>query len=331
MKRIIDGGAGAAVTRRSLVGGALACGLVRPAAAADDYPSRPVRFVLGYAAGSGPDLISRFFADRLKTHLRTVVVENKPGFGGNLGADQVARSKPDGYTLHPTGGTSLAAAPAIYRNVPFDVRRDLVMVAMFARQPTLLVVGHTSPAKTLAELSQILREKGDRGRWGSAIPTARVLGALYQQSIGVKAVEVQYKTSADWIADLNAGSLDFAFIDAASGLGHARQNRIRPLAGSSGQRTAAIPDVPAMREGGVDIDVSSWWCVYAPAQTPDAILDKLHGWIDAEVRSPEAKAFLANIGNDPWSMTRAEAQAYHLEEVDRWAHYAKVAGIEPQG
>ncbi|MDB5596158.1 MAG: Extra-cytoplasmic solute receptor [Hyphomicrobiales bacterium] len=205
------------------------------------------------------------------------------------------------------------------------------MVAMLSRQPTLLVVGQPSPARTLAELSAILREKGDKGRWGTAIPTARVLGALYSHSIGVKPVEVQYKTSADWIADLNGGSLDFAFIDAASGLGHARQNRIRALAGSSGDRTAAIPDVPSMREGGIDIDVSSWWAIYAPSGTPDPVLDRLHGWITEEVRSPEANAFLANIGNDPWPLSRAEAQAFHLQEVDNWSRYAKLAGIEPQG
>jgi tripartite-type tricarboxylate transporter receptor subunit TctC len=193
------------------------------------------------------------------------------------------------------------------------------------------VVGQSSPARTLPELSAILREKGEKGKWGSAIPTARVLGALYSESIGVKPVEVQYKTSADWIGDLNAGSLDFAFIDAASGLGHARQKRIRMLAGSSGTRTASVPDVPSMREGGIDIDVSSWWAIYAPAETPAAILDRLHGWITQEVRSAEARSFLANIGNDPWPMSRDEAQAFHLEEVDRWARYAKLAGIEPQG
>jgi tripartite-type tricarboxylate transporter receptor subunit TctC len=158
-----------------------------------------------------------------------------------------------------------------------------------------------------------------------------VLGTLYGRSIGARPVEVQYKTSADWIPDLNAGTLDFAFIDAASGLGHARQNRLRPLAGSGADRTAAIPDVPSLKESGVNVDLASWWAIYAPSQTPQRILDQLHSWIDKEVQAPEARAFLSNIGNDPWSLPRNEAQAYHLADVDRWASFAKLAGIEPQG
>ncbi|MDF2119773.1 tripartite tricarboxylate transporter substrate binding protein [Roseiarcaceae bacterium H3SJ34-1] len=321
------------ISRRQFVGGAagLAAAGSAPLAFAQAYPSRPVRFLLGYAAGSGPDLIARFYAERLRPLMKTIVVENKPGAGGNIAAEQVARAKPDGYTLHPTGGGSLAAAPVIYREVPFDVERDLVVVAMLARQHTLLVVGANSPAKDMNELSAILKAKGDKGRWGSAIPTARVLGTLYSQSIGVAPVEVQYKTSADWIPDLANDMLDFAFIDSASGLGHARQGRIRALAGSSATRISALPDIPTMKSFGVDVDMASWWAVYAPAATPEPLQDQINQWFNEQSATPEAKAFLNGIGNEPWPLPRREAEAYHLEEVKNWARYVKIAGIQPQG
>ncbi|MDT2020597.1 tripartite tricarboxylate transporter substrate binding protein [Methylocella sp. CPCC 101449] len=320
------------IDRRAFVVSGLSVAALYPAAAqAQAYPSKDVHFVLGYAPGSGPDVIARFFAEKLRPVLKTVVVENKPGAGGNIAAEYVARAKPDGYTLHPTGGGSLAASPATYKKMSFDVANDLTMVAMFSRQPTLMVVGPNSPVKTLADLTKVLREKGDKASYGTAFPTARVLGSLYADSIGAKPLDVQYRTSADWITDLGNGALDFAFIDSASGVGHANAGRVRIIAVSTGERSAAMPQYPTMREQGFDIDIASWWSVFAPARTPAAILDPLHGWITDVVRTDDARRFLFSIGNEPWPMSRADAQAFYLKEIKDWADYFRRAGIEKQG
>jgi tripartite-type tricarboxylate transporter receptor subunit TctC len=320
------------VDRRSLVFGASAAAVLPPTIAlGQSYPDRDVHFVVGYAPGSGPDLIARFFADKLRPAMKTVVVENKTGAGGNIAAEYVARAKPDGYTLHPTGGSSLAASPSLLKRMSFDVARDLVMVAMFARQVTLLVVRPESPVKTLSDLSALLKEKGEKASFGTAFPAARVLGILYADSIGAKPVEIQYRTSADWLSDLANGSLDFAFIDSAAGIGHATAGRFRVIAVSSGERSKVMPQYPTMRESGFDIDIPSQWCVFAPARTPDSILDRLHDWITDVVQSEEARKFLFSLGNEPWPMSRADAQAFFIKQIGDWEGYVRRARIEKQG
>jgi tripartite-type tricarboxylate transporter receptor subunit TctC len=165
-------------------------------AGAQAYPSQDVHFVVGFAAGSGPDTIARFVAEKMRPALgRTIIVENKVGAGGNIATEYVARSKPDGYTIYITGGSALAASGHLYKNPPVNVLTAFDTVATFSVQPVLMVVGPNSPAKTLPELTAILKKKGDKASYGVAFPSARVAGALYNQKAGLKAVEVQYRTS----------------------------------------------------------------------------------------------------------------------------------------
>jgi tripartite-type tricarboxylate transporter receptor subunit TctC len=222
-----------------------------PVAAAQEYPSRDIRFIVGFAAGSGPDTIARFLSEKLRPRLnQPMIVENKVGAVGNIATEYVARAKPDGYTLYITGGTALAASGFLFKNQPVDVAKAFDTVATLSKQPTLLVVGANSPAKALPDLTAILKQKGEKGTYGTAFPSARVLGALYKQAAGLQAVEVQYRTSKDWVNDLNSGTIDFAFIDSVSGVGLGKEGRLRILAGTTGERTASLPDVPTMREAG---------------------------------------------------------------------------------
>src|SRR6476646_2249705 len=247
------------LTRRGLALSAatsLSVMLLGREAFAQTYPSQDIHFIVGFAPGSGPDLIARWIAEKIRPHLdnRTILIENKVGAGGNIATEYVARAKPDGYVIYVTGGSALAASGHLFKHPPVDVTKAFESIATLARQPTLVVVGPNSPYKSVTELQAGMKSKSDKASYGTAFPTARVLGAMLRDSAGGKAVEVQYRTSADWINDLASGTLDFAIIDSASGGGHARQGRIRIVAVSTADRFSTMPEVPTLKESGVDVN-----------------------------------------------------------------------------
>jgi tripartite-type tricarboxylate transporter receptor subunit TctC len=302
------------------------------AQSAPPYPSQDVHFICGFAPGSGPDIITRFMADKMRPHLkRTIVVENKVGAVGNIATEYVAKAKPDGYTVYITGGNSLAASMFLFKNPPVDVGKDLDIVATLSKQPTLLVVGPNSPHKTLAELTAAIKLKGEKASYGTAFPTARILGALYRNSAKTQAVEVQYRTSADWINDLTNGSLDFAFIDSVSGVNRAKQGSFRVLAVTTGERPQALPDYPTMKESGYPIDVPSWWGAFVPAGTPKAVIDQLNAAFSEVINSEEGRKFNRELGGDSWITTADFAHNFYLKEIKDWGEYVRIAKIEPQG
>lgn len=324
------------LTRRDFIGSsaaALSLSSFGAEALAQAYPSQDVHLVVGFAPGSGPDVITRWLSERMRPLLnnRAILVENKVGAGGNIATEYVARAKADGYTLCMNGASVLSASAYLYKNPPVDVSKAFATVATLARQPTLIAVAPNSSYKTIQDLVAGLKSKGDKASFGTAFPTARVLGALISRAGGGKAVEIQYRTSADWISDLASGNVEFGVIDAASGTGHARQNRIRILAVSTAERFPIMPDVQTMKEGGINVDLPSWWGIWAPAGTPEAILDQLHAVFTAVVKTDEAKKFFNGITNEPWPMTRAEAHQAYLGEYKNWAEYVRIANIEPQG
>lgn len=301
-------------------------------ARAEDYPSQDIHFIVGFAPGSGPDVIARFVSEKMRVRLnRTIIVENKVGAGGNIASEYVARSKPDGYTIYITGGSALAASPYLMKNPPFDVLKSFDIVATLSIQPTLMVVGANSPAKSLGDLTKILKEKGDKASYGTAFPSARVLGALYKKKEGLKTVEVQYRTSKDWLNDLNRGDVDFAIIDAVSGVGLAKQGSLRIIAGSADQRSSSLPDLPTMKESGVDISVPGWWAAFTPVAVPQPVINKLHDDFSAVVSSEDGKTFFHKLANDPYVTTLNQAKQIYLNEYKSWGGYVRDANIEPQG
>jgi tripartite-type tricarboxylate transporter receptor subunit TctC len=301
-------------------------------AAAQSYPTQDIHFVVGFAAGSGPDTIARFVAEKIRVKLnRTIIVENKVGAIGNIATEHVARAKPDGHTLYITGGNALAASGHLFKNPPVDVSKAVVTVATLSRQPVMLVVGPKSSAKTLAELTALVKQKGDKAAYGTAFPSARVAGAFYRNLADTKAVEVQYRTSKDWINDLTNGAIDYAFIDSTSGVGLAAEGRLRVIALTMGERSKALPQYPTMKEGGVALDMPGWWAVFAPAGTPKPIIDQLNKAFSEVVSSEEGRTFFTRLGNDPWVTTPAEGHAFYLKEYKDWGEYVRVAKIEPQG
>ena len=307
--------------------------LAPPAPArAQDYPTENIHFICGFAAGSGADVIVRFFADKMRPILgKTIIVENKPGAIGNIATEYVARAKPDGYTVYVTSGAALAANMHIFKNPTVDVTKQLQIVTTINRIPMMIAVSVTSPHKSIAELTAAMKAKGDKGTYSTNNPPARVVGAMYNAAAGLNTVEVQYRSSAETLNDVASGAVDYAIYDSVFATIQSKQGKIRVLAVAAGERSKSSPDYPTMTELGYKMDLGSWWGAMVPAATPRPIVEKLQGAFVTVISSEEGAKFLASIASDPWILGPDEAQSYWRKEVDDWREHVKVAKIEPQG
>jgi tripartite-type tricarboxylate transporter receptor subunit TctC len=311
----------------------VAAGLAATAATAQEYPSQDIRVICAFPAGSGADVLVRYFAEKLRPiSKRTVIVENKVGAQGNIATQYVARSKPDGHTIYIHAGSAVAANQSLFRKPPVDVAKALRVVATINRQPFMLVVdAKKSPYKTVAELTAAMKKKGDKATYGTAAPNGRIMGQLYLSVAGFKAVEVLYKTGSDSLNEMSSGRLDFATLDPVLALAQHRAGRLRILGVSTGQRLDASPDLPTMTEEGVKMDLTGWWAVMVPTGTPKPAVDKLHRWFVEIVSTPETKAFLNKFGGDPFINTPDKAQAMFESAIKEWGEYIRLAKIEPMG
>jgi tripartite-type tricarboxylate transporter receptor subunit TctC len=323
------------ISRRSLLTGVAALAavpVVSSVAHAQPWPAQDIHFVCGFAPGSGADVIVRFFAEKVRVMAgRPVIVENKVGAGGNIATEYVARAKPDGYTVYITGACALAANQHVIKNPPVDIGKALQIVGTINKQPTMLGVRADAPWQTMAELTAAMKQKGEKASYATANPSAKVVGALYKQSAGLTAVEVSYRTSADYLNDLASGNIDFAIPDNVFGVAQVRAGRMRILAVSTGERMQSAPDYPTFKELGHPIDIRNWWAGLVPAATPRPVVAQLGQWISSIVASDEGKTFLAGIASDPWVSSPDEAQAFFLKQIEQWGEYVRIAKIEPQG
>jgi tripartite-type tricarboxylate transporter receptor subunit TctC len=301
-------------------------------AVAQQYPSQDIHLICGFAAGSGADVIVRFIGEKMKVLSgRSVIVENKPGAGGNIATEYVARSKPDGYTVYITGASALAANMHVLKNPSVDVGKALQIVATVNKQPVMIAVRPDSPYKTIAELTAAMKAKGDKASYAQANPTAKVVGAMYKEKAGLQAVEVSYKTGAEYLNDLASGAIDYAIPDNVLAVAQERNGRMKLLAVSTGERMKSAPQYPTMTESGYPMDLRGWWAGLVPTGTPKPVVDQLNVWISQIVSSEEGQKFLANIASDYWVSKPEEAQAYFLEQIKQWGEYVRIAKIEPQG
>jgi tripartite-type tricarboxylate transporter receptor subunit TctC len=301
-------------------------------ARAQSYPAQDVQFICGFAAGSGADIIVRYFADKMRPLMnRTIVVQNKPGALGNIATEFVARAKPDGYTIYVTGANSVAANMHVFKKPPVDAGNALRIAATINKATMMLAVAADAPWKTMPELTAAMKQKGDKASYGFANPTSKVLGAMYKEKAGLQAVEVAYRTGADYLNELYSGKIDYAVVDNIQGMTQSRAGRMRLLAVGAGERMQAAPEIPTLTEFGYPMNIRSWWAALVPAATPQPIVDQLNAWFSQVVESPEARTFLHGIASDPWVSKPDEAQAYFLQQIKDWGDYVRVAKIEPQG
>jgi len=311
----------------------LAALLCSPAQAQQDYPNRPIKLVCAFVAGSGADIVHRYFADKLRvvTGGAPIIVENKPGASGNLAHAYVANSKPDGYTVYPVGGSTLASSVHLFKQPPIDPMKDLEPINTLLKQPWLLTVAGISPFKTVQEVTAHLKQKKDKASYSTATVPGTTMGEMYKAIAGLQMVQVNYKTAGDSLNDLMNGTLDVAFVDPAYALREQINGRLRILAVSTAERTRAMSDVPTMTEGGVPgMDIVVWWATMVPAGTPPAIKEKLRAWFDEILRMEDTEKFLRQIGTDPFISTPEETSAFLAKDIKKWGEAIKIAKIQPE-
>jgi tripartite-type tricarboxylate transporter receptor subunit TctC len=295
------------------------------------YPSKEVHFVNPGIPGSSPDIWARFIAEKIRPLMgKTIIVENKAGALSNVATEYVARSKPDGYTVLINSGEAMAANMYILKKPPVDVLSALTLVSTTNSGALLIVVPGNSPAKSIADLTALLKAKRDKASYGIANPVSKVVGALYMAHAGLEAVEVQYKSAVDFANDLTSGSLDFAISDAVSTRSHINAGTLRILAISGGNRSQAFPNIPTMVESGYPIDLPGWWGAFVPAETPKPIVEQLNRWFDEALKGDDVRKYFSDRGGDTLSIPFAGTAEFYRKQVAAWGEYVRVAKIQPQ-
>jgi tripartite-type tricarboxylate transporter receptor subunit TctC len=311
---------------------ALAIGL--PAAGlAQAYPTKPIRIVVGYAPGGTTDIIARALANRLITTMgQSVIVENRAGAGGNIGAELVARSAPDGYTLQLGTAGNMTVNPSIYPNMSFDTVRDFQPISLIATLPNLMVVNPKVPAKNVQEFVAWAKARPGQVFFGSSGTgnTPHMTAELFNLAAGLNMVHVPYKGSGPALTDLIGGTgVQVMFDNMPSAIGFARAGSLRALAVTSPNRVASEPNLPTVRESGYpDFQVVTWFGLFAPARTPANIVERLNREVAEAVRSPEVQKKLIELGAEPTSNTPAEFAALVKSDLASWAKVVKAANIK---
>ena len=321
-------------TRRAFVAGSAgtlaSAGLPFGAALAAGYPDRPIHTVVGFPAGSGADILVRWYARKLEELCgQAVVMDNKPGASGNIATRFAAHMQPDGYNLLWASNSSMVGAKYLFKDLQFDADKDFAPIATFAQIGFVLVVSPKSPLKNVAELTARLKEKKDNV-FGYTNPTGLMSAELYKQLSGVPAKGVSYRTAPDTMRDITDGTLDFMFMDGTFAAGQIRQEQLKPLAVITPERVASFPDVPTMKEAGFAFDFAPWWAAWAPTGTPQPILDQLEGWFKQIAVMPDTLAFLKTIATNPQLGGQKETKARLLSEGQIWEPLVKAAGHVPE-
>jgi tripartite-type tricarboxylate transporter receptor subunit TctC len=291
-----------------------------------------VHFICAFPAGSGADVIVRWYAEKLRPIVgRNIIVENKVGAIGNLATEYAARSKPDGHTIYVHGASAVAANMHLFKNPSVDAAKAIQIAATINRQPTMMVVSVNKPWKSVAEVTAYLKEKGAGATYGTSNPLGKVMGAIYKEHFKLEAVEVVYRTASDSLNDMASGAIDYAMYDNIFSASQERAGRVRILAVSTPERLQANPNIPTMTELGIPMKVMGWFAAMVPSATPRPIVDEINRMFNEVTASEDAKKFLNNIASDPWVSSVDEGQAFLLQQIKDWGDYVRLAKIEPQG
>lgn len=300
------------------------------AAEAQDYPSRLVRLVVPQAAGGGTDTFARAVGQKLSERwAQSVAIENRPGAGGVVGTDFVAKAAPDGYTLLVTYEGSQAINQSLYEKLPFDSLRDFYPIATIAATPFLLIVGPRAQAKTLGEFISFARANPDKLTYGSAGNGSvnHLIGEMLKTEADIHVVHIPYKGAPAAIADVIGGHIDAAFASMPSVISSVQSNVVRALAVSSAKRVAVAPDIPTIAEAGFEkFDVNPWWGILAPAGISPAIAKKISADIADILKTPEMEEVLAKQGATPLISSSEAFRDLLAQDIEKWKKVVKASG-----
>ena len=296
------------------------------------YPAKAVRMIVGFPAGGTSDIMARLTGQKLSEAWgQTFIIDNRPGAGGNIGTELVAKSAPDGYTLLVSPGSTLTSNPAVYSKVPFDTVRDFAPVTIIAGVPNALVVHPSVPVNNVKELIALAKSRPGQLAYAStgAGQSTHLSAELLKLSAGINMIHVPYKGSAPALTDIVAGQVSVMFDNLPSCLPFIKSGRLKPLAVSSATRSRALPDLPTVAESGVPgFDVTVWFAVLAPAATPRDIVNRLNGEIIKAIKTPDMRERLAQQGAEPVGNTSDEFAAVIKRDLAKWAKVVKDAGIK---
>jgi tripartite-type tricarboxylate transporter receptor subunit TctC len=299
---------------------------------AQTYPARPVRMLVGFPPGGGTDITARMLAPKLAEYLgQQFVVENRPGATTNIASDFVAKSAPDGYTLLFTT-SALAINMSLYKNLTFDALRDFAPISVFANSPNLLIV-HPSAPGTIAELLAQARAKPGSMNYSSAGAgtTQHLAGELFKYRSGANIVHIPYKGTAASLTAVIAGEVNLSFANVPAIIGHVKSGRLKALAVTDSARSQLMPDVPTMKEAGVEgVEAPVWYALLGPAALPREIVNLLGAATGRAARDPDLRRRMLEQGAEPIGSTPEEFARLLREEVPRWAEIVKISGAKAE-
>lgn len=301
------------------------------AASAQSWPAaKPITLVVPFPAGGTTDVLARALADKLGTALgQTVIVESKPGAGATLGADFVAKSKPDGYTLL-MGAIHHTIAPAVFKKVPYDLQKDFAPITTVALVPNVLVVNANNPAKNVADLVAQAKAKPNELNYGSnGNGTAQhLIGTQFENMNGIQITHIPYKGSGPLTTDLIGGQVTMSFDTVTPVLPHIKSGKLKPLAVTTGKRSSALPDVPTLAESGLKgFDIGTWFGVLAPVATPKDITARLNAEAVKIIQSPDFRKRMEEIGAEPIGNTSEQMGKQIRDDVEKFAKLVKDAKV----
>jgi tripartite-type tricarboxylate transporter receptor subunit TctC len=299
------------------------------------YPVRPVRFVVPFSPGGSTDTLARTLGVKLADGLgQQVVVDNRPGANGNIGMEIVAKSPPDGHTIVLGYIANLAIAPSLYAKLPFDPVKDYAPITQIASSPNVLTAHPSVPAKTLKELIALAKAKPGQVSFASTgvASVGHLTGELLNNLAGVRITHVPYKGSGQAITDLLGGHVQVMYSGFSSTMPHIKSGKLRALAVTGAKRSDALPEVPTIAEQGYPgVEATAWYGVLAPARTPRPVVTRLHGEIVKALRMPDVKERLGTLGFELVGGTPEAFGAYIRSEIKKWEKVVKASGAKPEG
>lgn len=317
-----------------LLAALIGCATTAPLHAEDAWPTKPVRLIVPFPAGSATDIVARIVAEKLGGRLgQQVVIDNRSGASGNIGSEAIARSEPDGYTIGLATNSTHAVAASLNRRLAYDPVKDFAPVSMIGSSPYVLAVHPGLPAKTVSELIALAKQKPGKLSYGSAGPAslAHLAGALFSTLAGVELNHVPYRSSNQAVIDVIEGRIDMQFGTLAPTLPHIRAGKLRALATTGTKRIGLLPDVPTLDEAGLrGYEASLWMAIVAPAAVPQAIVERLNKELRVALTDRDVVAALAVQGLTPEPSTPDELRARIRNEIAKWRDVISKAGITVQ-
>jgi tripartite-type tricarboxylate transporter receptor subunit TctC len=319
------------ITRRGLAGLSIAATFGVTRARADGYPDKPIRLLVAFPPGGPSDVLARIVGQQLNQELgQSIVVDNRPGAGGNVAAEIAAKQTPDGYTLLIANNSILAANAFLYKRLSFDPLTDFAPISLIGRQPNILVVSPSLGAGSVAELIALAKAKPGQLNFGSSgIGTAAHLaGELFRLRAGIDIVHVAYPGIAPALTDLISGQIQLVFATSVAAIPFLKGGTLKALAVTSVQRSSVLPDLPTMQQAGLaDFDATTWHGMVAPAHTPAPIIDQLNKATVGALRQPDVARRLAGLGVDVVGSTPAAFATYIKAESIKWGDVIRRAGV----